>query len=351
MTLTPTAATPAAPARVLPASLRRRRTVGLVVGVVALLLAVLASLAFGARVVGWQDVVAGVLHPDTSQIAQAAVQSRVARTVLGLLVGAALGVGGAVLQGLTRNPLADPALLGISSGASLAVVLGIMLLGLSTLTQYVWLAFAGAALTSLLVYAIGSLGREGATPLKLALAGAATTAALSSAISMVLLSRTDVLDTFRFWQVGSLGRASLAEIGQLAPFLVVGAVLAVGSARGMDAIALGDDVAVGLGQRVGLVRAAGGVAAVLLCGTAVAAAGPIGFVGLVVPHLARVLTGPGHRWLLPYSAVLGASLLLAADVVGRVVARPQEVEVGIVTAVLGAPVFIAIIRRHKVREL
>jgi iron complex transport system permease protein len=226
-----------------------------------------------------------------------------------------------------------------------------MLLGLTSLTQYVWMAFLGAALASALVYAIGSLGREGATPLKLALAGAATTAALGSGVSMVLLSRTDVLDTFRFWQVGSIGRGSLPEIAQVAPFLVVGAVLAVGSARGMDALALGDDVAVGLGQRIGLVRAAGALAAVLLCGTAVALAGPIGFVGLVVPHLARVFTGPGHRWLLPYSAGLGAALLLAADVVGRVVARPQEVEVGIVTAVIGAPVFIAIIRRRKVREL
>lgn len=351
MTLTAAADRSAAPHGVRPAGLRRRRTLGLALVLVGLLLAVVASLAFGARVVAWPDVVAGVLHPDPENIAQAAVGSRVARTVLGLLVGAALGVGGAVLQGLTRNPLADPALLGISSGASLAVVLGIMLLGLTSLTQYVWMAFLGAALASALVYAIGSLGREGATPLKLALAGAATTAALGSGVSMVLLSRTDVLDTFRFWQVGSIGRASLPEIAQVVPFLVVGAVLAVGSARGMDALALGDDVAVGLGQRIGLVRAAGALAAVLLCGTAVALAGPIGFVGLVVPHLARVFTGPGHRWLLPYSAGLGAALLLAADVVGRVVARPQEVEVGIVTAVIGAPVFIAIIRRRKVREL
>lgn len=348
MTLATAPDAPAAPTRARPV---RRRTLAVAACVLAVALAAVASLAFGARVVGWSDVVAGVLAPDTSDIAQAAVASRVPRTLLGLLVGAALGVGGAVLQGLTRNPLADPALLGISSGASLAVVLGIMLLGLSTLTQYVWLAFAGAALTAVLVYAIGSLGREGATPLKLALAGAATTAALGSGVSMVLLSRTDVLDTFRFWQVGSLGRASYAEIGQVLPFLLVGAVLAVGSARGMDAIALGDDVAVGLGQRVGVIRAVGGVAAVLLCGTAVAAAGPIGFVGLVIPHLARALTGPAHRRLLPVSAALGAALLLAADVVGRVVARPQEVEVGIVTALVGAPVFIAIIRRHKVGEL
>ncbi len=345
-----TTATPADLAPRRPASARPRRATGLAVCVLAVVVAVVCSLAFGSRVVGWSDVVAGVLHPDDT-IAQAAVASRVPRTLLGLLVGAALGLAGSVMQGLTRNPLADPALLGVSSGASLFVVLGMAWVGLATLTQYVWAAFLGAALASLLVYAIGSMGREGATPLKLALAGAATSAALLSAVSMVLLTRTDVLDTFRFWQVGSIGRASYAEIGQIVPFLVVGTVLAVGCARGMDAIALGDEVATGLGQRVGLVRGVGALATVLLCGASVAIAGPIGFVGLVVPHLARAFTGPSHRWLLPYAAALGAALLLAADVVGRVVARPQEVEVGIVTAVLGAPVFIAIIRRQKVREL
>ncbi|GEL94511.1 FecCD family ABC transporter permease [Cellulomonas composti] len=351
MTLTATPGAPVVPVRGRPASLRRRRTIGLLVCVAAVLVAVVLSLAFGSRVVGWSDVVAGVLHPDTDDIAQAAVQSRVPRTVLGLLVGAALGLAGAVMQGLTRNPLADPGLLGVSSGASLFVVLGIAWFGLANLTQYIWLAFVGAALASALVYLIGSMGREGATPLKLALAGAATTAVLSSMVSMVLLTRTDVLDTFRFWQVGSLGRAEWGEIAQVVPFLVVGAILAVGCARGMDAIALGDDVATGLGQRLGVVRGIGALSTVLLCGAAVAIAGPIGFVGLVMPHLARGFTGPSHRWLLPYSAALGAALLLVADVVGRVVARPQEVAVGIVTALLGAPVFIAIIRRQKVREL
>lgn len=351
MTAVAPAGAPAAPVTGRPASLRRRRATGLAVCVAALLLAALASLAFGSRVVAWPDVVAGVLHPDLDDIAQAAVHSRVARTLLGALVGAALGLAGAVMQGLTRNPLADPGLLGVSSGASFAVVCGIAWLGLSSLTQYIWFAFAGAAVAAVVVYAIGSLGREGATPLKLALAGAATSAALVSMVSMVLLTRTDVYDTFRFWQVGSLGRASLGEIGQVLPFLLVGGVLAAGSARGMDAIALGDEVATGLGQRIGRVRAVGALAAVLLCGAAVAIAGPIGFVGLVVPHAARRFTGPDHRWLLPYSAALGAALLLVADVVGRLVARPQEIEVGIVTALIGAPVFIAILRRQKVRDL
>lgn len=351
MTTTSLTGPPVAPAPGRPASLRRRRATGLVVCVAALLLASLASLAFGSRITAWSDVVAGVLHPDLDDIAQAAVHSRLTRTLLGALVGAALGLAGAVMQGLTRNPLADPGLLGVSSGASFAVVCGIAWLGISGLTQYIWLAFLGAAASAALVYAVGSLGREGATPLKLALAGAATSAALVSLISMVLLTRTDVYDTFRFWQVGSIGRASLGEIGQVLPFLLVGAVLAVGTARGMDAIALGDEVATGLGQHIGRVRAVGALAAVLLCGASVAIAGPIGFVGLVVPHAARRFTGPDHRWLLPYSATLGAALLLVADVIGRVVARPLEVEVGIVTALIGAPVFLAILRRQKVRDL
>ncbi len=350
MTLT-SSATPGAPTLGRPASLRRRRVVGLALCLAGVVLATIASLAFGSRVVGFPDVVAGVFHPNLDLIEQAAVQSRVPRTVIGLLVGAALGMSGAVMQGLTRNPLADPGLLGISSGASLAVVVGIAWFGVLALPQYIWLAFAGAALAALLVYGIGSLGREGATPLKLALAGAAATAAISSLVSMVLLSRRDVLETFRFWQVGSLGRADLGELGTVLPFFVVGALLAVGVARGLDALALGDDVAIGLGQRTGTIRAVGAVAAVLLCGAAVAVAGPIAFVGLVMPHLARAFTGPAYRWILPYSAALGAALLLVSDVVGRVVARPQEVEVGIVTALLGAPVFIAIIRRQKVREL
>lgn len=351
MTLHAPAPAPAVPARGRSVSLRRRRLLGLVVCAVVLLVMVVASLAFGSRVVSWPDVVAGVLHPDPENIAQAAVHARIPRTVLGLLVGAALGLAGAVMQGLTRNPLADPGILGVNAGASLLVVVGIAWLGLSSLDQYIWLAFAGAALAALLVYTIGSMGREGATPLKLALAGAATTAALGSMVSMVLLTRTDVLDTFRFWQVGSLGRADFAQIGEVVPFLVVGALLAVACARGLDALALGDDLAVGLGQRTGLVRVLGATSAVLLAGSATAIAGPIAFVGLVMPHLARTFTGPSHRWLLPYSAAFGAALLVGADVVGRIVTRPQDLEVGIMTALLGAPVFIAIIRRQKVREL
>jgi iron complex transport system permease protein len=212
-------------------------------------------------------------------------------------------------------------------------------------------AILGAAVSAVFVYAVGSLGRGGATPLKLALAGAASSAAFTSLISAVLLPRVDVMTTFRFWQIGGVGGASYPKITQVLPFLVVGAVICLACARGLNSLALGDDVAAGLGERVAVTRVAAAVGAVLLCGAATAVAGPIGFVGLVVPHVCRLMVGIDHRWLLPFSAVVGAGLLTAADIVGRVAARPAEIDVGIITAIIGAPVFIYIVRKQRVRSL
>ncbi|MDO5627182.1 MAG: iron ABC transporter permease [Mobilicoccus sp.] len=316
----------------------------------ALALIALASVAFGARVVGWDDVTAA-LAGRTDTVDQAAVASRLPRTVLAMTVGAALGLAGAVLQGLTRNPLADPAILGVTWGASLAVVSGMVFLGISSATSFAWFAISGAGAAAVLVHVIGSLGRGGATPLKLALAGAAVTAAFSSLVSAILLPRLEVMDRFRFWQIGGVGGAHLDTIAQVAPFLIVGALACLGVARGLNALALGEDVAAGLGENVTRTRIVAGVGAVLLCGAATALAGPIGFIGLVVPHACRLLVGLDHRRLLPFSALAGACLLTASDVVGRVVARPSEIDVGIITAVIGAPVFIAIVRRQKARAL
>ena len=288
---------------------------------------------------------------STDTIGEAAVAKRVPRTVLAMLVGAALAVSGAVMQGVTRNPLADPGILGVTAGAALFVVVGIAFLGLADPTSYIWVAIAGAALAAAFVYAVGSLGRGGPTPLKLALAGAACSAAFTSLISAILLPRLDVMDTFRFWQIGGVGGAQTEKTLQVLPFLAVGALLSLATARGLNSLALGDDLARGLGEHVGRTRLLAAVGAVTLAGAATAVAGPIGFVGLAVPHLCRLLVGVDHRWLLPFSAVLGAALLTAADVVGRLVARPAEVDVGIVTAMLGAPVFIWIVRRQKVRAL
>ncbi|BDI22259.1 iron ABC transporter permease [Herbiconiux sp. L3-i23] len=351
MTQTPTTGAPARPSAVGPAHRRRRLLIGLGIGIAALLIASIASLAFGSRIVSWDEIVGGLVAPRPENFAEQAVASRVPRTLLAILVGAALGVAGAVMQGITRNPLADPGLLGINLGSSLGVVIGIAAFSISMTSQYIWFALVGGVLAALVVYAIGSLGRAGATPLKLAIAGAATSAALSSLVSAVLLVRTDVYNVFRFWQVGGVGGARFEDMLPVLPFFLVGAVLALFSARGLDVLALGDDVAKGLGGRVGPSRAVAGIAAVLLSASATAVAGPIAFAGLVVPHAARVFTGPAHRWLIPYSAMLGAVLMVTADVLGRVIARPADIPVGIMTAVIGAPFFIWLIRRAKVREL
>ncbi|ACU38149.1 iron ABC transporter permease [Actinosynnema pretiosum subsp. pretiosum] len=328
----------------------RVRLTWLVALVVVLAAAALASVVLGARDIGFDDVVAG-LGGSQDNLAQAAVAKRVPRTLLAVVVGAALGISGAVMQGVTRNPLADPGILGVNSGASLAIAVGMTSFGLVKASAHIWVAIFGAAVTAVLVYTIGSLGRGGPTPLKLALAGAVSSAALTSLISAVVLSRNDISATFRSWQIGGVGGGSYEGIAMVLPFLVVGLLLCLATARGLNSLALGDDVAAGLGERVLLTRTLASVGAVVLCGAATAAAGPIGFVGLVLPHLCRLLVGPDHRWLLPFSALGGAALLTAADVVGRVVTRPEEIDVGIITALIGAPFFIWIVRRQKVRSL
>jgi iron complex transport system permease protein len=309
-----------------------------------------ASVAFGVRAVSVPEIIAGV-EGDTSGVAQAAVAARIPRTVLAILVGAALALSGATMQAVTRNPLADPGILGVSGGAALAVVICLALFGVSGPYALMGAAILGAAGAAVFVYTIGSLGRGGATPLKLALAGAASAAAFASLVSAILLPRVDLLEPFRFWQIGGVGGATWDRIAVVTPALIVGALICVVCARGMNSLALGDDLAAGLGERVLRTRLIASAGAVILCGAATAVVGPIAFVGLVVPHLCRLVVGTDHRWLLPFSAVVGASLLVAADVVGRVIARPEEIEVGIITALIGAPVFIWIVRRQKVREL
>ncbi|MBI1350285.1 MAG: iron chelate uptake ABC transporter family permease subunit [Actinomycetales bacterium] len=309
-----------------------------------------ASLAFGTRVVSVDEILGG-LSGTSDGIAQAAVSARIPRTLLAFLVGAMLAVSGASMQAVTRNPLADPGILGVSFGAALAVVIGIAAFGISSPYAYIAFAIVGAGMSAVFVYVVGSLGYGGMTPLKLALAGAATAAAFTSLISAILLPRVDVMTTFRFWQVGGVGGATWDRVALAAPFAVIGVLACLALARGMNTLALGDDVAAGLGENVARARLLGWAGAVVLCGAATAVAGPIAFVGLVVPHVCRLLVGGDYRWVLPASAIVGAGLLIGADVVGRVIARPDEIEVGIVTAVIGAPVFVWIVRRQKVREL
>jgi len=352
----PIATAEAGPETAVPSRPRRTRRTTLVLGlvgcVVLLVLVSLLSIAIGSKQIPLSTVIDALRHYNEANTDHVIVRSlRVPRTLIGLMVGAALGLSGALMQGVTRNPLADPGILGVNGGAALFVVGGIYWFGLSSLTSYVWLAFLGAAAASVAVYFLGSMGREGATPVKLALAGAALTAMLGSLTTALLIRDVDTFDQFRFWSVGSFAGRGPDIAKQVAPFILVGIVLALFCGRVLNALSLGDDVAKSLGQRVGLARAFVAVVVVLLCGAATAAAGPIGFIGLTIPHVARLVTGPDYRWILPYSMLLAPILLLGSDVIGRVVALPGELQVGIVTAVLGAPFFIILVRRRKLADL
>lgn len=308
------------------------------------------SIGLGTRDVAWQEII-GALNGQVNTVGEAAVTMRIPRTVLAVIAGAALGLSGTVMQGVTRNPLADPGILGVNIGAAFFVVVGLAWFGMEQLSSYVWMAIAGSAITAVFVYTIGSMGRGGATPLKLALAGAATSAALSCFTIAVVLPRNDIAGGARSWQIGGVGGATFDSIFLVLPFLVAGLFISVVSARKLNSLALGDEIATGLGENVAWARGLSGLGAILLCGATTAVCGPIGFVGLVVPHFCRLLVGVDHRWLLPFSAISGASLLLLADIVGRLIARPSELAVGVVTAFIGAPFFIWIVRRQRVREL
>ncbi|GGE49559.1 ABC transporter permease [Agaricicola taiwanensis] len=321
------------------------------VGLFALLgLLVVLSIVVGTRDVGTDDIWAA-LNGQTETIGQSAIAVRIPRMVLAVLAGGALALAGAVMQGVTRNPLADPGILGVNSGASLAVVLGVAWFGISSPEAYFWSALLGAAVTTLFVYAVGSLGPGGATPLKLTLAGAATSVACVSLFIAVILPLNDIAGGIQTWLIGGVGGATFHRIVPVLPFFAAGLLISLLSAHKLNSLALGDDLAAGLGDNVALSRIIASVGAVLLCAAATALCGPIIFLGLMVPHLLRLMTGVDYRWLLPLSTLGGACFLLFADTLGRVVARPDEIEVSIITALFGAPIFIWIVRRQKVREL
>ncbi|MEV0268849.1 iron ABC transporter permease [Hamadaea sp. NPDC050747] len=330
------------------------RRIGLLLGAAALLvLAIAASLAIGARPIPLGDVLRALWHPDGSETAIIVHDLRIPRTVVGLAVGPALAVAGLVMQALTRNPLAEPRILGISAGASTGVVLAIAVFGIATLAGWIWFALLGALAAGAIVFTLGlRLGTGSSSPITLALTGAAVDACLGAIIYTLLSTSTRTFDQFRFWAVGSLSGRGLDLVVQAAPFLLLGLVCAVAAARGLDGLALGDEVAVGLGHRIALVRTAAAIAAVTLTGAAVALAGPIAFVGLAVPHAARALAarfrvGTSHALLLPLSALMGGVLVLVADTVGRVIAPPGEVPAGVLTALVGAPLLVALTRRPR----
>ena len=316
----------------------------------ALLGSALLGLMIGSRAIGPWAVLSVLVDPDGGEISTIVHGLRLPRTVLCVAVGAALGVGGALMQGHTRNPLADPGRLGVTAGASFAVVLGIFVFGVTSLGGYAWFSLAGAGLAAAAVFAIGSAGGR-PDPVSLVLAGTAVSALLLSLTQAIVLRDLDTLDDFRFWNVGSAAGRDFDVVVQVAPFIVVGLLLAAVSAPGLNLLQLGDDVATSLGMNPTRHKVLGITTVMLLTGAATAACGPIAFVGLVVPHVARFLAGLDYRWLLPYAGLVGALLMIVADVLGRVVVRPGELQVGIVMALVGGPVFVYLVRRTRMVSL
>ncbi|WP_232012401.1 FecCD family ABC transporter permease [Propionibacterium australiense] len=322
---------------------RRCRTVaGVLFGVAVIVLLAFVSMSIGSRQLTLAQVWEGLAAHDRSAASIIVWQLRLPRTVVAVVVGAALGAAGVVMQALTRNPLAEPGVLGVNAGASFAVVLAIAVGGVSAVSGYVWFSFIGSAAAALLVQTMARR-RPGAGHARLVLAGVALAAALNAVTGTVTMYDTAAFDSYRFWTLGSFADRDLATFAWTTPFVAAGLLIALACGRSLNVLALGDEQATALGARLGLVRAASLTAITLLCGAATAAAGPIGFVGLVVPHVLRLVVGPDQRRLLPLSIVGGPILVLAADIAGRVITRPDEIEAGVVTAFVGAPVLLSLV--------
>lgn len=325
---------------------------GLVVSAAVLLLATLASLAIGNRAIAPDTVLQAIFaYDDEDPLHLMVMELRVPRTILGIVVGAALAVCGGLIQAFTRNPLADPGILGVNAGASFAVTFAVGVLGLTAPGSYVPFALGGAFVLTVLVYVLGSFGTSGATPVKLTLAGVALGATFTGFTTAIVLRDHSTLQVMRFWGVGSIGGRTADQLLWAIPLIALGLIIGLCCARSLNALALGDDLAQALGARVRVTRLCVIIAVTLLAGTAVAAAGPIAFVGLMIPHVVRWFTGPDQRWVLSYSAIIGPAFLLIADILGRVVLPNSEMRVGIVTALLGSPILIMLVRRKRVSGL
>lgn len=326
--------------------LRSRYALLLGLAVCAGLLAasLVVSINFGVAGIGMTDVVRAFADFNGSRDDLIIRTIRVPRALSAALVGACLAVAGALMQGITRNPLADPGILGVNAGASFAVVITVFVFGATSSTTFALFAFVGAAVAAVLVYGLGSVGRGQMGPMRLAIAGAALAALLSSFTTATLILSDQTMDTIRFWLAGSVLGRDLALLQQISPYVLVGFGLALVLSRPITALMLGEDVAGGLGQKTALTKSLAVLSVVLLAGSAVAVAGPVGFIGLVVPHAVRFFVGLDYRWILPYSAIIGGIVLLGADILSRIVLSPQEIPVGVTTALLGAPFFIYLAR-------
>ena len=323
--------------------------------VVALLMAALvvllvASLAIGSRLIPTGTVMDALTNFDPGSDDQLVIRfSRLPRTLIGVLAGAALGLAGVLTQSLTRNALAEPGTLGVNAGAAVGVIIGLIATGGASIMVYVWFAFAGAALTSVLVHRLGRTGRSGVDPARLVLAGAALSVVLSALTRALILSAdATVYESFRSWATGSLQGRGWESLPVVGTCLVVGLLISLALAGPLDSVTLGTDMATALGVNIRLTWTLANAAIVVLAGGATAACGPIAFIGLASPHIARAVSGPNHRLLLPVSALLAAVLLLLADVIGRIVVFPGEIGAGVMTALIGSPFFIHLVRRGRV---
>jgi iron complex transport system permease protein len=328
----------------------RRRALGLLLAVLALTIAVVLSIMLGSRWIAAPDVLSALFAPSGTETDRIVWELRLPRTLAALVVGAALGVAGALIQAFTRNPLGDPGILGVNAGASLGVAVGVALFGSRMPTQHLGFAFAGALLATLVVLFVGAAGRS-ADPVRMTLAGVAVGAVLAGITTAMTLLDPSTFNQMRGWIAGSFVERDIPLILPALPFIAIGLVVAFACARPLNAMGLGDDLAHALGAHVGRTRLLTVIAITLLAGSATAIAGPIAFIGLMVPHVARWFVGPDQRWILPYSAVLAPVVLLLADVAGRLLMQPGEIPVGIVTAFIGAPVLIAFVRRRKASGL
>ncbi|WP_081735128.1 FecCD family ABC transporter permease [Paenibacillus gorillae] len=339
-----------APARIL--GTLAGRTTGLLVLLVLLAVAVVLSLLVGAKALAPSVVWSALTAPDGSYDHTAVLLTRLPRTVLALTVGLALGLSGALIQAFTRNPLADSGILGVNAGAAFAVAIGVGVFSVSSISGYMWYAFGGALLASIAVYLIsGGAGRIAPNPLQITLAGVALGAVLSGITTVLRMINSEAFSKMLYWSVGSLARRSLAELWPVLPFILLGTLIALVIAPTLNAVALGDERAASMGVNINRTRILSLIAVAFLAGGATAVAGPIGFVGLMVPHCVRWIVGPDQRWIFIYSLAAAPLLLLASDIVGRVVMPPSEIPVGIITAFIGAPVLIVLIRRKQASGL
>lgn len=324
---------------------KAHKLTGLLVAILFLLLGIYASIIYGVINTGWKTAIDAFLHFNGSNEHIVIKDVRIPRALIAAAVGASLGIAGTLLQSLTRNPLADTGLMGLNAGAGLFIVIAVTFFSAGTLNEFAWVAFLGSACSGVVVFALGSAGREGMSPLRVTLAGAAVTALASSMTHAFLVINQKTMDEVLFWLAGSVAGRKLSLLTDMLPYMVIAWIAAFVLAGPINTLLLGEDVAKGLGQRTALVKLCTGIVIVLLTGASVAVAGPIGFIGLVVPHLARYLIGQDVRWVVVYSGLLGAILLLVADIGARFVAMPKEIPIGVMTAIIGTPFFVYVARK------